>query len=1477
MKQNRYLLPIITAILITIVALFTVVQQARAACDGTIFVNQASPAGTPDGCSWATAYPTLQDALAVAASGDELWVAAGTYYPDQGAGQAPGNRASTFSLADGVAIYGGFTGTELTRTERNPNPATNGTVLSGDINTLGASADNTYHVLTAYSVSPTARLDGFTITAGNTNGSPGGFGGGMYLQDSSPSLANLLFTGNLAFRGAGLFVTSITPLTSQPTLVDVTFAYNTAANGGGAFSQNSQPVFERVLFLDNLATSGAGGGLNVQTISDNDPAVTVTLTDVTFRANTANGGGGLFLGNNSALTKLANVTFDGNTAQRRGGGLLNEYSNPTLINVTFANNISNDNLADPKGGGALMNVDSSPLLINVTFSGNASLFVGGDAIRNAAGLTGAGSFPVIKNSILWDTNDEISTAVGGATITDSLLKGGCPAGATCTNVIAADPQLGPLANHGGFADTMAINATSPAWNTGSNADCPVDDQRGVLRPQDGVCEMGAYEVVGGLLPTATPTVTPTPTITPIPPTPTNTPIPPTPTNTPVPPTATPTATNTPIPPTPTNTPIPPTATNTPIPPTPTNTPIPPTATPTVPPTATPTPSPTVPVCSEFMHVDAASTANNPDGCGWATAYTTLQDALAMAANGDELWVAAGTYYPDQGAGQASGNQASTFSLVNGVAIYGGFSGNELTRSQRNPNPATNGTVLSGDINEIGNSADNAHRVVTAYAVGPTALLDGFTIADGNAISAQGQFGGGMYIEDGSPTLSNLLFANNQAYRGGGLFVTSITPLTSQPTLVDVTFTANSAAMGGGVFTQNSEPVFERALFLGNLATGGAGGGLNVQTIADDDPAVTVILTNVTFRDNIATGGGGLFLGNSSSLTTLANVTFDGNFARRRGGAMLNEYSNPTLINVTFANNISDDNQADPRGGGALMNIDSSPILINATFSGNASVIAGGDAIRNAAGLTGAGSFPVIKNSILWDTNDEISTADVGGATITDSLLKGGCPAGATCTNVFAADPQLGPLANHGGFADTMAISATSPAWNTGSNADCPFEDQRNVLRPQDGVCEMGAYEVVGGLLPTATPTVTPTPIPPTATNTPAPPTATSTPTNTPLPPTATNTPVPPTATNTPTNTPLPPTATNTPVPPTATNTPTNTPLPPTATNTPVPPTATNTPTNTPLPPTATNTPVPPTATNTPTNTPLPPTATNTPVPPTATNTPTNTPLPPTATNTPVPPTPTPATPLILYLSSTTNGNSGGVAFADEDIVTLNMTTNAWAMYFDGSDVGIAGDVNAFKLMPDGTILLSLTAPATINGLGSVDDSDIIRFTPVSLGSNTAGSFTLYFDGSDVGLSTNGEDIDSVGILPDGRLLISTVGSFSVPGASGRDEDLIAFTPTSLGNTTSGTWSLYFDGSDVNLNDSSGEDVSGIWVDPANNDIYLTTLGLFSVPGLSGGAADIFICTPGSLGANTTCSFSAFWIGAQNGFAGEVIDGFGIVK
>ncbi len=111
------------------------------------------------------------------------------------------------------------------------------------------------------------------------------------------------------------------------------------------------------------------------------------------------------------------------------------------------------------------------------------------------------------------------------------------------------------------------------------------------------------------------------------------------------------------------------------------------------------------------------------------------------------------------------------------------------------------------------------------------------------------------------------------------------------------------------------------------------------------------------------------------------------------------------------------------------------------------------------------------------------------------------------------------------------------------------------------------------------------------------------------------------------------------------------------------------------------------------------------------------------------------------------------------------------------------------------------------------------------------------------------------------------------------EDLIAFTATALGADTRGSWAWYFDGSDVGLADASSEDINGVWIEGASVKIYLSTLGVFSVAGVSGDGADIFVCAPGSVGATTTCAFGPglYWDGSAHGFAGEVVDAFEIKR
>ncbi|MEQ8764536.1 MAG: S8 family serine peptidase [Planctomycetota bacterium] len=256
----------------------------------------------------------------------------------------------------------------------------------------------------------------------------------------------------------------------------------------------------------------------------------------------------------------------------------------------------------------------------------------------------------------------------------------------------------------------------------------------------------------------------------------------------------------------------------------------------------------------------------------------------------------------------------------------------------------------------------------------------------------------------------------------------------------------------------------------------------------------------------------------------------------------------------------------------------------------------------------------------------------------------------------------------------------------------------------------------------------------------------------------------------------------------------------------------------------------------------------------------------------------------VYFASVGSNSIPGVGTAtNEDIVRYDPSAGTFSLHFDGSDVGLASAaINALHILPDGDILMSFTAafsvPGLIGGPGgstTADDSDIVRFTPTSLGSTTSGVFEFYFDGSDVGLTTSGEDIDALYVDASGRLHISVTSSASVPGASGADEDILRFTPTSLGQATSGSWAIYFDGSDVGLSSSADEDVDALWIDGSGH-LFMSTLGNFSVTGASGTDEDVMDFNPTSLGSTTSGTFTLFLDGSAIGLPGGVdINGLSI--
>lgn len=355
-KVEETFMKTIKGAIFSLLAILSLLSNVMVASGSEIQSNifYAKPGETGDCSDWVLACD-LQTALSLANAVDQVWVAAGTYYPTSGS-----DREATFQLETGVAIYGGFPVDGGEWEDRDWQ--TNETILSGDIGIVTNIDDNSYHVVTAINVDESAILDGLTISGGNADGmDPHTNGGGMVIETSSPTLTNLTFSNNTANNRGG----AIHNFACSPILTNVTFSNNTASAGGGIFNDTSSPILVDSTFTSNTASFG-GGMVN----SASNP----TFNNVSFIGNSAGTGGAINSGSDSTLS-LTDVVFTENSANLRGGGMFNASGNYTLTNVIFSGNTSTG------FGGAIYNMNNTTALTNVTFSGNTADY--GGAIYNS--------------------------------------------------------------------------------------------------------------------------------------------------------------------------------------------------------------------------------------------------------------------------------------------------------------------------------------------------------------------------------------------------------------------------------------------------------------------------------------------------------------------------------------------------------------------------------------------------------------------------------------------------------------------------------------------------------------------------------------------------------------------------------------------------------------------------------------------------------------------------------------------------------------------------------------------------------------------------------------------------------------------------------------------------------------------------------------------------------------------------------------
>ncbi len=405
-------------------------------CNRVLLVDDDA-AGAGDGSSWADAFPSLDDALATAASGVEtqIWIAAGRYVPS--------DTTNGFEVTAGIGLYGGFDGTSLDFGSRNPDPMTNGTELHGDVggddvpSDFTNRADNACVVVTT---SGAATIDGLSIMHGGTCAT---LASGLINASGIPTLRGVHFIRN---GGTGLYlgpsgtVVAEDILSYQSQNDGARFQVHTltcrgctfAANGGAGISAQRE-----VRLIDGKVHDNQGGGILY--VSDDHVSTSVGSLHLVNSQLVDNMNGAIYaicLGEDDIDIKLQGVLVADNTSASINGA----------------------------GGITLWQFDTSLVTLlaqDSTFARNEPgaselLYVNGDA--------GTAFYASFINSILWDNGGPQVTSTSGVSdinATTCIVEGGMSG----TGVMDVDPLL---------AADGTLLAGSPAIDAGDNDLIPLD-------------------------------------------------------------------------------------------------------------------------------------------------------------------------------------------------------------------------------------------------------------------------------------------------------------------------------------------------------------------------------------------------------------------------------------------------------------------------------------------------------------------------------------------------------------------------------------------------------------------------------------------------------------------------------------------------------------------------------------------------------------------------------------------------------------------------------------------------------------------------------------------------------------------------------------------------------------------------------------------------------------------------------------------
>ncbi|OAQ39187.1 hypothetical protein A5893_11005 [Pedobacter psychrophilus] len=465
--------------------------------NATVYYVKTTGSDAANGITWATAYKTVQKALEVAITNDEIWVASGNYVPTKNiAGATVANaRDNTFYLTKNIKLYGGFAGTENNINQRIKDK--NITILNGDFTANGIDNDNAYNVIymdatITGNLSNNCIIDGFSIINGFPSGKPTtGFnlesgGGAIYLKINeaicSAKIENCTFRNNV-FNNRGAAIAANT-----------TTGSNNLSLNSCLFPENQD---NSILFnFDTYSTDQR------DFISSNS---TINVINCLFQKN-ANPinifNAGAQYGPLNVTFNLTNTTFRGNTIDGTGGPIIIQgFGSTAIINTNFTNCLFDSNSSTDGPGVVLFNASGGATVnskfINNTFYKNKGVAAAG--VINNRNLDNSTMSTAVSNSIFYQNNldnngvsmgSEINATEGTATIGVSYsMTQQNSAFSTGTGIINnQNPKFVDAAN-GDFR----LLVGSPAINSGTATGAPSTDITGKPRPQGSGIDMGAYE------------------------------------------------------------------------------------------------------------------------------------------------------------------------------------------------------------------------------------------------------------------------------------------------------------------------------------------------------------------------------------------------------------------------------------------------------------------------------------------------------------------------------------------------------------------------------------------------------------------------------------------------------------------------------------------------------------------------------------------------------------------------------------------------------------------------------------------------------------------------------------------------------------------------------------------------------------------------------------------------------------------------